>query len=239
MRDELTYYCTNENLEAIVLALKPNSNDKILAVGGSGDQAFVLLENAKEVYCVDKNKAQVKYMEKRRNALRRGDYKSFLQEIEASIWWGDAQLQMREDYFKQKNRIHNIKEKLNRLTVKHGDIVEIAKTEPGLTKVYLSNAIVYDQSENINKEMFATIMKGIAARLPHDGLIYVSNHEYLCDVIYMCQPPHTITTERGAVRITDPKDIFPEYLRVDPELTTLARRYEDEGFWSPAVYRKI
>lgn len=236
MDDRLIYKYTNENLEAIVLALQPNNNDKILAVCGSGDQAFALLENAKEVWCVDNNKAQIKYLKERLHALKRGDHKAFLPKTKDS---NDSELNIQEGYFKQKNRINKIKEKLNRLTVKQGDIIEIAKIEPGFTKIYLSNAIGYDQSKDINKLMFATIMRKIAARLPIAGLIYVSNHEYLCERIYISTPPHRITTERGAVRITDSKDIFPEYLRVDPELTTLARRYEDEGFWSPAVYRKI
>ncbi len=239
---ELIYHSTNENLEAIALALQPNSNDKILAICGSGDQAFVLLEDAREVCCVDKSNAQIKYVESRREGLMKGDYKAFLPErssvIKDSIW-GDLQMQMRKEYFDKKNRINKIKEKLNRLTIKHGDIVEISKIEPCVTKVYLSNAIGYERTQKITKETFAEIMNGIAAKLPIGGLIYISNHEDLCERIYTSSSAHIITTERGSVIITDPKDIFSKHLIIDPELTTVARRYEDEGFWSPTIYRKI
>jgi len=58
MDNYVNYRTTNESLDAIVLALQPNKNDKILAVGGSGDQAFSLLEKAGEVCCVDNNEVQ-------------------------------------------------------------------------------------------------------------------------------------------------------------------------------------
>ena len=56
------YARTNEDLTAIVKGLDVNPADYILAVGGSGDQAFALLENAKRVLAVDAEDQQVCHM---------------------------------------------------------------------------------------------------------------------------------------------------------------------------------
>ena len=73
----LEYISTNENLDAIVLGMDVNSNDRILAMGGSGDQAFALLEKAGSVTVVDRNSAQIWYIKQRAELIRQKAYEFF------------------------------------------------------------------------------------------------------------------------------------------------------------------
>ncbi len=228
------YYCTNENLEAIVLAMQPNENDIILTVGGSGDQSFALLEKAGKVYCVDNSAWQVNYIKQRANGLKRGDYKAFMPKLE-----NEDEVSLRDDYIRH-SRIKKIKEKINWLTVKREDVVQAAQNGK-FTKIYLSNALGYEQRDQIQATQFSEAMHKLSQALTKGGLIYLSNHENLCREMYrtLPGPASIITTENGVIRITDPKELLPIGLTIDPELTTLARRYEDDGFWEPAVYRRV
>jgi len=58
------YYFTNESLEAIITGLEPNSEDNVLTICGSGDQAFALLEFGCQVIAIDENPQQICYAKK-------------------------------------------------------------------------------------------------------------------------------------------------------------------------------
>jgi len=98
----------------------------------------------------------------------------------------------------------------------------------------------YPLSKELRREEFTNLMADLSERLPKDGLIYVSNHEHICNKIYknmlsLC----TTATERNTKCITDLKEILPKCVIVDSKLTAIARRYENGGLWAPAVYRKV
>lgn len=73
-----TYFtCTNESLPAIIAGLSPSSADRILAIGGSGDQAFALLEHGAQVAVIDHDARQIDFIRHRAAALADGDYYEF------------------------------------------------------------------------------------------------------------------------------------------------------------------
>ncbi len=224
---------TNENLEAIVLALRPTKTDRILAVGGSGDQAFALLEHAGKVYCVDNDETQVEYAAQRVEQLKNGDREAFL-----SQGWNYE----RNEYFQAKGRAQRIRENFGNLNITCADVFETAK-KGGFTKAYLSNAIGYIFCSILGRESltarFEKCIACVAKNLPQNGLIYVSDHEFICkelkDSDVLDDP---IITEDGIIRISNPKKLLPTNVIIDHELTTIARRYEDHSIWAPAVYRK-
>ena len=65
-----TFARTNEDLPSIVRGMDVNPSDYILAVGGSGDQAFALLEYAKKVKTVDKAAIRSITLKNKRGASR-------------------------------------------------------------------------------------------------------------------------------------------------------------------------
>ena len=75
----MIYQCTNESLKAIVAGLDVSPDDNLLVVGGSGDQAFALLEFAVKgkVTAVDNAPQQIDFIRQKVEALQRGDYESF------------------------------------------------------------------------------------------------------------------------------------------------------------------
>lgn len=66
------YGHTNESLWAVVAGLNVSRKDRILAICGSGDQAFALSEFADEVVAVDRSEEQIAYAQRRLEALRDG-----------------------------------------------------------------------------------------------------------------------------------------------------------------------
>ena len=71
------YGHTNESLWAVVAGLNVTRKDRILAICGSGDQAFALSEFAREVVTVDRSKEQIAYAQRRLEALRDGRFGDF------------------------------------------------------------------------------------------------------------------------------------------------------------------
>lgn len=247
MGNELLYSNTNENLESIVVGLDVTSKDRILAVGGCGDQVFALLENAGRVIVVDSNNAQIDLIEKRAKLLRDRDYEEFLNGQEKGSLDGvfagkyvEAMVQSnkkrRELYFEKENRLDRIKDNLDNLEISQGNIFEIAENVD-FDKIYLSNVIGYG-------ELFcdAGVFEKLAKRLPENGLIYVSNHDNLCekraDVLYAKltdQRKEYLRKMEDWFKTPEP-DFLPPELVLDEDLTR--RAYKIGDLWHPAVYRK-
>lgn len=221
------YFSTNENLEAITLSLKPTSTDKILAVGGSGDQAFAMLETGAKIMCVDNNAIQVEYIAERAKQLKNGNYEEFL---------ATSGLIERDEYFQDIERIRKIKENLKNLELSCADVFKTAK-KGGFTKIYLSNTIGHNCISRCRAKLRSIVSTCISKRLPQNGLIYVTDHGYICGKVRdLLDEP--IITEGGVITIPNPRKLLPKDLIIDRELTTIARRHEDAELWQPAVYRK-
>ncbi len=151
---------TNEDLPSIFRAMEPRPDDYILAVGGAGCQAFMLLEYAGRVLAVDEEPTQVKYIIKRAGSIREGDYDAFRKS-------GN------KDYFNNE-RLDRIRAKIltpGSFDVMEGDIVDACRSMTGFNKVYLSNALSGHPDE------LGPRICAVSENLPKGGLVYASNGE--------------------------------------------------------------
>lgn len=211
-----TYEHTNESLEALVAGLDVQPDDVILAVCGSGDQSFALLENAGAVISADKNKVQLEYAKRRAELLGEGKFDEFLSAREGE--WPHNIFEQRNLYFRQDGRLRRIADKLDSLHFVQGDVFAVGRNrqrrfpEAYFSKIYLSNIVGYfvTQMENYYRRLEA-----LYRRLPRGGLIYISNYDRM-----------------EALK-------SPAQLQVDERLTMLARGKENREWWIPILYRKV
>jgi len=157
---------TNEALQAILEGLEVKPEDYILAIGGSGDQAFAILEYAKRVLAVDYDGYQVRYIKSQAKSLRVGNYKKFLErrEQDSSGYRGQN-----EGYFEARGRLDRIRERLPDLEIRKAEIRELCKHKNSFNKLYLSNAYGYHDSWLDDDFLVVTM------HIPLYGLVYVSN----------------------------------------------------------------
>jgi hypothetical protein len=158
----VTYRVTNECLPAVTLGMNVKAQDSILAIAGSGDQAFALLEHTRHVSVADWNPAQLEYIRQRVNALREGDWEGFFKP------WSQASLDVREsavyNYFNHQKRLETIARNINSLQVlESSDFITALASFPCNTfnKIYCSNAFV-DRSK----------FGKIGEYIPNGGLVY-------------------------------------------------------------------
>lgn len=218
METLVPFTSTNESLESIVKGLDISPSDRVLAVAGSGDQSLALLENAHDVTAVDINPRQIEFFRQRIRALLAGDF---------SLFYLEGALPEVASYFTQE-RLSRIKANLKNLTLRTGDVLDVAQTEPGFSKVYLSNIFSYGLLD-LNKK-FVPNLTEIAKNLPLEGLIYVADHRELSRVKY------------GSVSLSreiEDSSFLPLELILDVDLTTKARRANTHVLWGPAVYRRV
>lgn len=255
----MIYQCTNENLKAIIAGLDVSPEDSLLVVGGSGDQAFALLEFAEKgkVTAVDNAPQQIDFIRQKVEALQRGDYESFFRvdnkgicnligprnEENASIYDRiEIDERLREEkkrqYFEEDgNRLERIRRNIGNLVVlPPANIVRIACRERGHSKIYLSNALGYHN--NMKEDSLRIVLEEVSQNLPKNGLIYVTNHD---ELFYGCSEEESTDLEKF-LNLFMPKDplepyFLPPTLMLDRELSSRARDYE--ACWHPAVYRKV
>lgn len=168
----LAFMTTNENLSSIVKGLDVKPDDSIIAIAGSGDQAFALLEYAKKVLAVDREPFQVKYMNQMIEFIRNGDYESFLKSHTDWIWY-EREIIEEESFptnYLNPERIERVRKKLDSLKVREGDIFDVIGQEEGFNKVYLSN-----MGGSKFSPYFCRLIKGVSDKLPSGGLIYISS----------------------------------------------------------------
>lgn len=257
----LGYSCTNEDLRGIVLGLDFSPEDSVLAVAGSGDQAFAFLEFAKQVKAVDIVPEQIELMRQKAEALRAGDYEEFLR-VEANgscdgnlpgthiPEYAEFNRLRRRKYFAEDDsqRLERVRANLGNLVIAEpADILKVAQTESGFSKIYLSNVVGY--ADGISYANTTEILGNIARNLPIGSLIYVANHEGISDRF----KPQIILSGGIENRINNRMDLYdmldkdkdlressflPPELEVDRDLSKAARTY-DKGIWKPAVYRRV
>ena len=225
---------TNESLDAIVAGLRPSQKDKILAICGSGDQAFALLEYADSVHTVDKKYDQVEYAVYQSMLLRKNKLSQFLNDIHKNSL--NAEFQLRKQYFSQKGRLQKIARKLDSLTFEVADIIE-AVEHSVFNKIYLSN-IMGGGIFSINYDNFKKLLNALKSKLPKRGLVYVTG-----------MIPGSKFEDFRKKRILQEGPQM-QILEKDNELTSIAAKWQDkyeeklvkiEGhgyLWKPAVYRR-
>ena len=181
------YSHTNESLDAIVKGMNVNETDDIIAVCGSGDQAFALLEYAGSVLAVDSDRQQIEYAQKRAEALKAGDYDGFFP-CSNDIYFNpdgsygkDFAGRVRQ-YFEKDNseaRLEKIRKKLGSLEIRHVTDLLDEIQEDRFSKAYLSNILGSDYFSAVSfiKKFMPMLKEGniktIAQMLRTDDLKFV------------------------------------------------------------------
>ena len=135
---EVLYSVTNESLDAVIEGLDLKPDDTVLSVGGSGDQAFAILEYVKKVIVVDINKSQINFIKLRNEALKQKEYNLFFAK-KRLVSESDEKICMRKKYFSEKGRLERITAKLDDFIIlPPANIFRVKLNEP-VSKIYLSN----------------------------------------------------------------------------------------------------
>lgn len=214
------YSITNECLDAIIAGLDVKPRDRILAVGGSGDQAFALLEHVNKVTAVDIRESQLELIKLRAQALREGQIAPFFYVGIESHREGDNDMVSARNQYFNTERLERISEKLEALEIIGPEgILEVAERLPKNTfnKMYLSNVRPRNPDGDATYDEQEKLLDRLSRRLPRRGIIYCSN--------FVRFPPL-------------------ELVSVDEELTQEARLLEDKYAksahynWIPTVLRK-
>ena len=215
------YSITNESLSAIMEGLQIQQGDRVLAVCGSGDQAFAMLELADRVVAFDCREEQVEFALYKLKLLERGEFEEFRAIDDIRL---RAKTRFtRRDYFTTE-RLERIREHAGRLETEVANLYSLPLRFLGLnayTKLYLSNAWAHSAGvENFEVEdndFLAATLNRVLRSLCIGGLLYVTE------------------TRLFTLRITK----FP--LSLHEELSETALYREREGsiwIWNPAVYVK-
>ncbi len=152
---------TNESLWAISAGLDPKPTDSILAIAGSGDQAFALLASGAEIRAIDKDQAQLTYTLLRAEALRRGDKEAFLE--------GATTLDKEAHTYFDPPRLDTIRDNLARLSINNPEDIftYVTHSRSRFTKIYLSNCI-----DDRSKTHPLRALEKLILALHQQGLIY-------------------------------------------------------------------
>jgi len=242
----LKYPFTGENLKAIMAGLDICKSDRILAVGGSGDQPLAFLEKAGEVVVVDSNPAQIDYIRARARLLMNGNYTSFLEvsaEGSNDPWlkgycrYCVPELRRRNDYFGSDNRLIRIRENIDKLQIcEPGNLFDIIRMQGIFSKIYLSNIYNYVPT-NTNIGAISRFFNDLTKVLIVDpNLSLVSEHLGERGLVYFSE---RLRGSLGDYRI-------PANLALDQKHTELAEGSESENSingktsksWYPRVYYK-
>ncbi len=185
-----------EDLSVIMAGLQPCKDDNILALCGSGDQAFALLESGAEVHAVDCVHDQLQYARERVNYLRAGNVEAFRRH--------DA-----SRYFLDDRRVESIRGNLDKLHFHLVSDVTDAVSYGPFTKIYLSSLIGFTSNwrggSRIEKN-FQTL----ASALENNGLVYVHSAQW--------------RETRGGVLVLD-RDLTQRALDVSTRTGPLPRVY--------------
>ncbi len=215
--DELPYPKTNESLDAIVEGLDIHARDRVLAIAGSGDQAFAMLVNDAIVHAIDIDDLQVKYMQERARALKKKHFIKFEKYSEPL------------NKYLKKNNVHLefLQKRLMNLQIWEDNL--FTTNLKGYNKIYLSNALT-GKIEHLRD----FLDKSMASKIKFGALIY------LTELI----PRYFVNGTKD--NILYKKERFDKLnltnLKVESELTKLAKFYETGSpikRWSPIIYRKV
>ena len=212
------YRYTDESLLAIMHGLDITKGDRVLAICGSGDQAFAMLEVADSVVAFDCNEDQIEFVRYRMGLLREGNFNGFLYAGRKDI------PSYRREYFTER-RCETLRGRLGRLELELANLYALPPNlnKSRFTKMYLSNAWCHSAgcSEYFipDKDIPSPkVLSMVLCSLHAGGLVYVSR--------------------RGVFEL----DIGAEIpLALQRNLTAVATSYEAMGthdFWDPAVFRK-
>lgn len=215
-QDEALYSATNESLPAIVRGLDLNKNDSVLAIAGSGDQAFAMLEYVGKIKVIDKSIFQLNLVKLRIEALKQKRYDLFL-ETECS----NERLNRRNNYFMQEGKLDKIRNNLDNLVVLEPQDIFALQIDEKFSKIYSSNALSYVSYEEVK----IPALRMLSMSLLLEGLLYIT-----CGTTSVLNGEEIVALEE-----------YPLLeLKKEAGLTKEARRLEDENnfCWHPIIYKK-
>ncbi len=168
------YLVTNECLEAIISGMNLRQEDSALAICGSGDQAFAMLEKVKRILVVDDKVWQVQYFLRRKSFLESGKLGKFLK---VEKYEGDlTALKLRNEYFsKERLRTIQLGLKKSKIETRVGDLFDLEFARGEFNKVYLSNVLSYGFLSNQHIQLIIGKLQKITNKLSDRGLIYLSD----------------------------------------------------------------
>ncbi|HIH24420.1 TPA: class I SAM-dependent methyltransferase [Candidatus Woesearchaeota archaeon] len=154
---------TNENIEQIIAGLKPEVDDSILAICGSGDQAFALAEYGARVYAVDSSATQIAFARYRAKLLDGGNAEMFLAHGKDYLSIDTV------NYFARRPRLDAIRSNLDRVSFHVADVFNLpTELRQRYTKIYLSNAHQYVE------KIWHKEMHDLTELLAPKGLLYAA-----------------------------------------------------------------
>lgn len=216
-----SYPYTNESLDAVVKGLDVNSSDDIIAVCGSGDQAFAMLEYANSVLAIDSDINQVEYANKRAVMIKEGSFEKMFEAAPRYLCQCKNEIDNKKRsiaYFMQPGRLQRIRRKIGSLEIRlvSRNFAE-GIGESIFSKAYLSNIIGFE-GFMAEPQPQAGFIKEIARRLRMPGLIYFAT--------------------QGSLRFGE-----IQTLGKDETLSRTARNEEDKIHgagrgWNAAVFRR-
>ena len=208
------YRETSESLVAILLGLDIQPDDHILAICGSGDQTFAMLNRDAQVLAVDKNPDQIEHTRWRMDQLRNRRYDRFLDDESflKTVWQtyvhpnGAPQYWLeRNRFFLSYSRLETIRKNADKLRLEIHDILDVPDDYGDFNKVYLSNI------------SNPSLSSGFLSHLTVNGLVYHAQ-SFVFQLNLNCMPDY-------------------DRLQEEPVLTALARKHESG--WHPVVYKKV
>jgi hypothetical protein len=222
---------TNENLDAISSGLNIAPQDRVLAICGSGDQAFALLAEAKEVVAIDNDQAQIEFAKKRLQALQDDDMDTF---FDSGRIYPDDREKRRRDFFTEA-RLSRIREKLDAISFISQD-VRSTESDKEFSKIYLSNVLDYccDGNGNILPSTSKDLRK-IVGSLGPAGLVYLATGSRRVEegkARFFPSRERYLFYEGGVLTI------LPKSIKLDEERTAAARSFKNDT-WIPSVYRRV
>lgn len=208
----LGFRATNENLDAIMAGLAPSSSDNILAICGSGDQAFALLEDAAWVHAVDSSETAIRYAQQRQRSLREDNPGGFFIGVVEPDSGAVAEHTL--SYFSREGRLAVLAQKAERISFEVSDIFDCIFWR--FNKIYLSNVFNWLSSEGGGQSSFAHYLQQLIHWTSPGAVIYVADE--------------TPALQQFA---------FPPFFQKQTELTERARVYGTGlNVWAPIVYEK-
>lgn len=223
---------TNESIVAIVGALEPNDQDKILSICGTGDIPLALSEFGCHVDAVDLDPNKIRLAKENLKLLEDGDFNSFLS-VGMEAFRGEAS--RRNAYFsKGKARIKAIRSNLSNIKIRRQGILE-ALNDNSYTKVWLSNIMVYKDQDY---EFGSRILQALSGSLEIGGLFYSTNGPATQNYLEKAYDEGLIP--RGTFVLDEEKTKKAQGREKHDNETFLEFKGQSHTYdWQPQVYRRV
>jgi hypothetical protein len=220
---KLLYSFTNEDLDSVVAGLDPQPEDAILAVCGSGDQSFALLERALTVVSLDINPHQILYAQNQLEKIVCGDFDDF-RTISVKGKYNLARGKREEGYFSEDilnrskyftdEKLKKIQSKKRNIRFEVCDVFKEAQT--GIyNKFYFSNADFIKFTIHLSP----VDLQRIVDVSPIDSLFYFTTKETIYSFIR--------------------DDVLPKELSFDMKKTHEAKKYISKKEFVDTIFEPI